>query len=105
MDRSKVCPPERLYADMPYLDTESDLSDTGSLMDWEAHRDNLAEIKRKVMRVLPAELRPFKGALAKAGVRDTVTLKRVIKPDRVKRFVKKLSEVGTRGPSLCAGKD
>lgn len=52
----------------------------------------MVEIKRKVMRVLPAELRPFKGVLAKAGVKDTVTLKRVIKPDRVKRFVKKLSE-------------
>lgn len=31
--RSKLCSPKRLYADMPYLDTESDLSDTESLMD------------------------------------------------------------------------
>ena len=93
LDRSKLRSPERLYADMPYLDTESDLSDTESLMDWEAQRDSLAEIKRKVRCALPAELRLFKGVLAKAGVKDAVTLKRVIKPDRVKRFVKKLSEV------------
>ena len=104
LDRLKDCSGERLYEDMPYLDTESDLSDTESLMDWEAQRDRLAEIKTKVQRVLPAELRPFKGVLAKAGVTDTVTLKRVIKPDRVKRFVKRLSEVRL-DPSFCAVKD
>ena len=100
LKRSQLCSPERLYENMPYLDTESDLSESDSLMNWEAQRDSMAEIKIKVRRVLPAELRPFKRVLAKAGATDTVTLKRIIEPGQVKGFVNELSEVNIRTISV-----